>query len=51
MVHGQPYVWSDDPLDARSISPVKICDPLSTSSRTHIFSEDPLGTRSQVKIR
>jgi len=51
LVHGQPYVWSDDPLDTRSISPVKIHDPLDTRSRIHMFSEDPFGTRSQVKIR
>jgi len=51
LVHGQPYVWSDDPLDTRSISPVKIRDPLDTRSRIHMFSEDPHGTRSQVKIR
>ena len=51
LVHGQPYVWSDDPLNTKSISPMKIRDPLDTRSRTHLFSEDPLGTRSQVKIR
>jgi len=50
-VQGQPYVWSDNPLDTRSISPVNIRDPLHTRSRTHIFSEDPLDTRSQVNIR
>jgi len=51
LVQGQPDVWSDDPLDTRSISPMKIRDPFDTRSRTHIFSEDPLDTRSQVKIQ
>ena len=37
LVRGQPYVWSDDPLDTRSISLVKIHDPLVTRSRSHIF--------------
>jgi len=50
LIHGQPYIWSDDPLDTRSISPMKIRDPLDIRSRTHMFLEDPLGVRSQVKI-
>jgi len=51
MVHGQRYFWSDDSLDTRSISSVKICDPLDTRSRCHMFSENPFDARFQVKIR
>ena len=50
LVQGRPYVWSDDPLDKRSIYLVKIRDPLDTRSQTHMFSKDPLDIRSQVKI-
>jgi len=41
LVQGQPYVWIDDPLNTRSISPVKIRDPLDTRSWSHIFLKRP----------
>jgi len=34
-------VWSDDPLDTRSISPVKIRDPLDTRSQSHMIFRRP----------
>ena len=39
LVRGQPYVCFDDPFDTRSISPVKIRDPLDTRSQSHILQK------------
>jgi len=48
LVYDRPYVWSDDPLDTRSISLVKIRDPLDTRSQTHMFSDNSRLSRYKV---
>ena len=62
LVHGQPHVWSDDPLDTRSRSHIlqktlliqglkqRYGDPLDTRSISSVKIRDPLDIRSRSHI-